>query len=618
MILNLLRYRILTEFLGNAPDLPGYLSDSTPFIGISVNLTRAGFSAFGKRSIAKSVFGQPDESLEIDCAADFLTHFLFREFLLAIRFCYSEAGVNLRQWAGLPLDSIPPDFVASLRDWGRWAGFYSRCSTLDELLRRCESRLDAWRSFLAGGRGGFSREIVDSLTPMEDALHMMGDTLRTLDANRRISLYVTLDQYEELIGLNIQHGTELQRIVNSLLRARDPVVFYKMGVRTSDWGRETRVSGSSLKLERQRDYVQIDLDQVLLRTESAGPFNRRRAERKWLFAQLAEDVALRRIQLEARRPVSVKDIREMFGDLEPHKEAAAYLKSAKFPEHIDRSRLPEELRAELKKQSASGDLDALDLHLAIAWSWQCVKRRRPTNEIIDAYKTRPWQHKWWRKERIEFALVQLASACSQRRRFFGWDTIVFLAGGNISAFLFEFSLLWDYLQKQHVDPHSLPSVPARIQSDAILAASKAWADRDQSDYTGGEYRRIAIGRLGNAIRRSVLDDRAMSNPGHSGFSLRDQDLSAQEWREISEFLWNGLKWGVFEVRPHRSKQKGDGPRHKWYLHPLLSPILEIPFKRVKEPLYINDLAIVKGWFFENGPVKFAASPPTRPPSLPFP
>src|ERR1035441_9427669 len=214
MILNLLRYPILNEFLNEDSQLPPYLEGATPFLGIAVNLTRIGFSAFGKRSISKAVYGRLDNRVEIDCAADFLTHFLFFRFLLALSFCYSDPGARLRKWLGLP-EECPRALAPSLAQWGRWAGFFHGCNTLEDLITHCEDRLNAWRSYLAGGREGFPREVIETLTPMEDALHMMGDSLRRLDPSQRISLYVTIDQYEELIGLNAHHGTDLQRIVRS-------------------------------------------------------------------------------------------------------------------------------------------------------------------------------------------------------------------------------------------------------------------------------------------------------------------------------------------------------------------------------------------------------------------
>jgi hypothetical protein len=100
MILNVLRYPILNEFLNDSV-LPPYLENAIPFLGISVNLTRIGFSAFGKRSISNALYGKLDNSLEIDCAADFLTHYLFLQFLLALRFCFTDKGAQLRKWMGL-------------------------------------------------------------------------------------------------------------------------------------------------------------------------------------------------------------------------------------------------------------------------------------------------------------------------------------------------------------------------------------------------------------------------------------------------------------------------------------------------------------------------------------
>jgi hypothetical protein len=606
MILNLLRYRMLKEFLATDTVLPTYLREAPPFLGISINLTRAGFSSFGKRSIAKALTGAQDRSLELNCAADYLTHYLFREFVSALLYCYSENGKQLREWLGLGPCSSMSICAKTLLEWPGWSGYYSACQNLDDLLLRCEKRLDAWRTFLAGSPT-FPQDIVDTFTPIHRALHMMGDALRALDPVHQASLYITIDQYEELIGLNDSFGTDLQRIINTLIHSRDPVVFYKMGVRTYDWGRETRISGSEIRIERQRDYVQVELAEVLIKTENSGGFGR--DSRGWVFAQLAEDVAVRRIQCEGKPKATVSDVRNMFSELEPHKEAGAYLKRNKFAGYIYQCRLPKELQLSLERLSV--DMDAMDLHLAIAWSWQCVKRSMPLDDIISSYKDKPWINRWWHKERVELALIQLASANFQRRRFFGWNTIVYLSGGNISAFLLIFSMIWDALLKQHADPLSLPQVSAPIQTDAILSASRAWLRRDQGDNEGGEYRYVALGRLGSAIRRAILDDKALSNPGHSGFSLRDDDLLSSRYMHLANILNSGVKWALLEVRPHRSKQRIDGPRHKWYLHPLLSPSFEIPFKRVKEPLYVNNLDVVERWFFGDGPINFVANPPLQ-------
>jgi hypothetical protein len=88
--------------------------------------------------------------------------------------------------------------------------------------------------------------------------------------------------------------------------------------------------------------------------------------------------------------------------------------------------------------------------------------------------------------------------------------------------------------------------------------------------------------------------------------MREADLSSPQWLQITNFLNDGVKWGMLEERSHTSKSKGDSRRRKYYLHPLLSPYFTIPFTRVKEPLYVNDPEIVNQWIFGSEQIKFSA------------
>lgn len=609
MILNLLRYKVLNEFLSADHELPPYLADAPPFLGISINLTRAGFHAFGRRSIARYIQAKDnrnavDEVIDTDCAADYLVHFLFKEFLLGLSFLNSPRGEPLRRWLNIKMSSTEESVLKSLVEWDCWSGFYSGKFTFASALDRCEKRLNAWRTYLAGNRN-FSDEILSTLVPLQDPLHLMGNAIRSFDPERRLSLYVVIDQYEELLGLNPGHASQLQRIINTLIKARDPVVYYKMGVRTFDWGTELRVLGSESKVETQRDYVRIDLADLLVRTESSTPiFSKNRS--RWLFAQFAEDVAVRRIQFEGRKDVTGEQVRQMFGEWNASEEANRYFKRSRESELVKRSRLPEDLKMVLL-ENYSSTLSVLDLHLAIAWCHQRMNRGEPPSKIIEDLRASPWKRVWWRKERIEISLVQLASLAFGRRTLYGWNTILMLSGANITAFLLIFGEVWDYLTKIEQRPLDLQYVPPPAQSDAIYSASRKWFSRDRTDNDGGGERYAVLGRLGRAIRESVLHDRAISNPGHTGFSVRDSDLSKSDNESISRFLNGGVKWAVFEIRSHRSKQRNDTPRHKWYLHPLLSPVLEIPFTRVKEPLYINHIEVVRRWLFSDQPIVFSAT-----------
>src|ERR1035438_5646233 len=98
MILNLLRHRVLSEYV-NTGKFNDELDFLTPFLGISINLQRAYFQAFGRRSAATP----PGSDVDTDasCAADYLNHFLFSEFLKALQYLVSPAGDSLAQWMKL-------------------------------------------------------------------------------------------------------------------------------------------------------------------------------------------------------------------------------------------------------------------------------------------------------------------------------------------------------------------------------------------------------------------------------------------------------------------------------------------------------------------------------------
>ncbi len=60
-----------------------------------------------------------------------------------------------------------------------------------------------------------------------------------------------------------------------------------------------------------------------------------------------------------------------------------------------------------------------------------------------------------------------------------------------------------------------------------------------------------------------------------------------------------------DLRSILFSKEGEGlTRRKWYLHPLLSPVYSLPHIRVKEPLYVNDVALVYAWLHSQAPVKF--------------
>jgi hypothetical protein len=123
MILNLLRHSVLAEYVSGDTMHEG-LSFLTPFLGISINLQRAYFQAFGRRSAAMPPGSDPN--VDASCAADYLNHFLFAEFLKALAYLLSPRGRPLAQWMGITRGrSRATDLAISMASWRCWYGYYT-------------------------------------------------------------------------------------------------------------------------------------------------------------------------------------------------------------------------------------------------------------------------------------------------------------------------------------------------------------------------------------------------------------------------------------------------------------------------------------------------------------
>jgi len=588
MILNLLRYQVVSSWMQSLGHMPGALERlASPYLGISINLQRANFQVFGRRSLGNMVRGVDPAEADGVFAADYLCHYLWREFLMALDFLESPEAIPFRAWLGSEVvDSAA--LVARIANWSCWYGYYSGCRSIKELISRCEHRLNTALSFLAINIDTIPDDVWTTKTTLPQPLHDMGNVVRDLTGHRA-HLFVSIDQYEVLGDLNERFGSTLRRMVNTLIKARDPVTFYRVGARTYDWGDELRVWGAESRIEFGRDYTTVNLADVLMRGEGKGT----------IFPAFAKDVAAKRMQLEEFQ-VTSRTVTEIFGDWDPDDESNRY-----FPGERDRTAVvkvkPAALRGAILKATREGSV--LQLRLADAWAMQQMRRRGETDVIATFTKT-PWNQWSWRKERIGIALLQIASVANQRRLYYGWHNVLYLSGYNILAFLQICSEIWDTAAKRGVDPLAKRPLSVQVQTDGVVAASEKWLQRDRVEDPGGARRYNLIGRLGEAIKVAALQDVALSNPGHTGFSLRENELDeTAEGRDVAKFLRKGVNWAVFEERPHTSKAREPYLRRKWYLHPLLCAFFGIPHIRVKEPLYV-DIRTVYEWIYQDRPISF--------------
>jgi hypothetical protein len=593
MILNLLRYRVLDRWIDVEGGLPSPLQHVSPFLGISVNLVRIALHAFGRRSVSLAMSESINPALDALCAADYLSTLLFREFLYAIDYLRLPEATSLANWLGISRSELT-NHSAAISSWPCLYGYYEGRHSVQQLISRCDERLLHWSSFLNMNCEVVDPDIWTTKTTIESTLHQMGAFLKLVSPDKQPPLFVSIDQYEVIPEMEGTHSMYLHRIINTLFKTRDPLFFCKLGARSYDWGKELRILGSDSRIEVQRDYSIIDLSDVLMRSEDGGS----------VFPSLALDVITKRLKSNEPYSEQVRDIdpRSLFGDSNRDEDGWIYFDKRLVDKMIQRvvKDLKGSMREELVK-TLGHNSTPLTARLNEAWVIQQERRGVRAEELLrdirsHAPEANTPQMSSWRKERINVALLQIASRANAAKRYYGWVNIVQLSGGNISAFLLLCAEIWDQAAKMGVLPTPGTSLSTQIQSEGVMVASRKWLERDRSEQLGGERRYRIIHGIGTAIRLALVDNNpGLSNPGHSGFSIDNEELSDDSDLaiEVNAFLRKGVNWAIFEERVHTSKND-KRPRRKYYLHPLLSPILRIPHTRVKEPKYVR-VETVSSW-----------------------
>jgi hypothetical protein len=222
------------------------------------------------------------------------------------------------------------------------------------------------------------------------------------------------------------------------------------------------------------------------------------------------------------------------------------------------------------------------------------------DRLTPAARERDWSRPWWQKERREALLTQIASDCRQRRLYGGWDILMTLSGSNILVFVNLCREIWDIWERAQLKAgHPLKSITSEIQSQAIRVVADFWLQA-QEQYPGGAERRDFITRLGIGIRKALLADRGLVYPGHTGFSLLNDEYDSKRAEKARHFLEEATDFGTLIALPHTTKEKDRRPRTKWYLFPALCPHFDIPAIRTKEPYYAT-LEELQHWLSPDRP-----------------
>lgn len=616
MLLSLLKPEIRIEYFKKRKRFP----INEKFLGAGINFTRSGLMDIGSRIVSRLEFGDYRCDDAPKFFGDFINFWVVRDIINTV-ITYKEALEHqaLVELVGLNCTQENLQrFTRRLASSTCWSGYMSGVDSFESLVGRLSDRINTYRMIATqGSPTPFTSRHYETLTdvgePISQAVSALYES-EVLDVNTPV--FVRFDQYEDLIDavdFDIDIAKQYQRIVNKFLWTRDPNVSFKIGTRPYAIFDNLKVYGLGIQqLEAERHFCRIDLDDKLRRKEDRS---------SWLFAKFADDVFSRRLS-DAEYPS--KTILSFFGrTMSPHKKAQMIvgkdsraralgslekLDEASSSFLIDLAVGRDEMRQYSRCISEGDSGDLLSAKLGVAWILQgkefdpsCYHKAPCSREAPSAL---PWNEKraqWWKKERINQALLQISSSSGQRTNWSGKDDIITLSSNNILIFLNicrEIWRIWDQANRakgqQSIDFDKKPIIEERYQSAGIYTVSSIWYNKVVAR-PQGDLRKKLINKISRELSTKLKNDLAMSYPGHNGFSIA---ISEYENSEIKPILQSAVRYGDLIELSHTPKNRNQERRRKWYLLPILSPELGLPASRTKEPYYIKIKTLEK-WVFDS-------------------
>lgn len=560
------------------------------YIGAGISLRRSGAIDFGQRPIKSDRL--ENETLLPLFFADFLNYWIADDVLNTLQTLRNALNGELARELNLSLEQDRYDcFARDVSDDACWFGYLEGVNGFHDLQERISHRILKYREFLFFNTPSFDEDIERTKTPVAEPIaQMMASIWDNGILPEQVPLFIRIDEYDHLSGLGLPYdmGKLFQGIINKALGIRDPRIHFRIGTRRHAWTESMHIYGTDHELEKDRDYQLIDIDDILRRKEDS---------KTWVFPHFAEDVFERRLKTAQSGNLEreVVDIDMVLGSgLTPEEKAKKY--AASSGENIisrnDRD-LPGDWIDYLTELAHDEPLTA---KLGEAWL-----RQNYTKSVFAStnMEERPWESRgraYWRKERIQLALMQIAAARTQRMIWSGKDDIYSLSGSNILVFVSVCQRIWRAWD-QSIGPseiRGIGEIAADIQNQGILSASVSWFSKiPEQPY--GDSRKRFISTLGTFFRRKLLDDKAMSYPGHNGFSILEDEMLQQN--PVTEFLRDAVDYGDLVRVAHTTKEKNRRPRVKFYLNPILSAHFQIPVQHIKEPFYTNIKQVAK-WMVE--------------------
>ena len=583
-LLNLLRPDVMIAYrkLGSEWPVP---EDLSTFVAAGINLNSSKARDFGQRILPHTEDSVATNALLF---GDFLNYWIIDDLLRSIETIRDDDATQVHRWLGVDANQSRLDrFARAVAREECWFGALEGISTYKRLRHEIGQRIYSYRNFLNYNQE-LASSIVRSKTSAGEPIEVVAATLKQAGViSADMPVLVVVDQFEDLMGLEVSEGgetgTALRGVVMKMLSERGQQVSYRVGARPYSLYPDFATFRAGSPAEEMRNFNIIDIGDVLGAKEA----------RPGLFREFCEDVFRRRLGYTARTPGSLLGV--VFGRGEtPEVKAGRYVKSNPSNVITSQDRIGDEYAAVLAGIAVRSPLSA---RLGVAWFLQRAEGREG-DVCAESLAAEPWnqeRRQWWKKERNQQALLQIAASQRQRMKWYGAREIVALSGRNILVFLSICQFIWaEYGRSIERSNHDGPprGISEVTQDVGIHEASSFWFRKIKADPNGGDDRHRFVGVLGTELRTALREDRRMSYPGETGFSLSERELEANP--DVSVFLNRCVAYGVLESLRHTAKSKHRGQSRKWYLFPMLTPYFQVPTQRTKEPKYLR-VAVLRKW-----------------------
>ena len=594
MLLNLLRPESRLAYARADVKFP-LPTKSSRFVGAGINLRKCGALEFAQH-LEEDTDKRDVRELQL-LFADFINYLIVIDLIASVQKLIDANNQKILKDIGVSGSKEHLNKFSKLIASDQcWFGALDGVENLEQLVEKLSSRIAQYRRFINLNITEMPRDVRERKTVIGDPILKAAQALRTAGVLAEdTKVFIRIDQYEQLTTLNVlgtAYGTGCQQQIHKALAARDGRVSYRIGTRRHGWPAPPVIFKTDDVLELKRDFDLIDMDEMWRRKENA---------RTWIFPKFACDIFERRLKGSEFDFGPTPTLLDATGSsLKPLERANRYFSNADTRAKIIEKAfgsLPESVGQAWKEYVAQiGQSNLLAAWLCCAWIRQkCAGKKSvlPAHppSIDDAI---PWASQpYWQKERVNQALMQIASANRQVLMWSGEDDILSLCGGHLLIFLFLLQHIWDaWLRDKRglVDGAFNFPVSDDVQSQGIMEASIEWRSK-QIEGTNALQRKTFVDTLGEHFYKSLIKDKAMSYPGANGISLAVADLDTN--LEISRFLREAASYGDIFAAPHTSKKKGE-KRTKYYLAPIFSPYFRIPAAHTKEPEYVK-LGSVANW-----------------------